>query len=246
MKPSQISLIVFAAILTSCASIQINTGGWEKTSSKVLDSVVLIETEVAYEDMFGRPRVGKSIGSGAMISKDGWIITNAHVLMDEDSAPQGLITIKFQDSRTFAAEKFYLFPQYDLALLKINVNNEPFLKVRLKRPVVGEPCLAIGNPVPYQFVVKEGIVSQYPFTPYNSSLQAEGAPWDFSLIASSASIMPGNSGGPLVDKNGNIIGINESYYPQKPVYGLAISNKTLLVVLNKVSFIEQHLIYTLI
>jgi S1-C subfamily serine protease len=245
MKASIILTTVLCMTLASCACVQRVSLEWTKTAQKSLDSVVLIRTGFVVPNELGIPTMVHGIGSGAVLSKDGWIVTNAHVLMNGDEAPAEMITVKFQDERVFAAEKFYLFPNYDLALIKIDVSNEPFLKVRAKEAEVGEPCLSIGNPVPYQFVVKEGIVSQNPFTPYGSSEDddEELSP-EFSLIAHSATIMPGNSGGPLVDINGNIIGINEAYIRSKPIYGLAISARTLIHILDIVSIIELHDIYT--
>jgi serine protease Do len=252
MKATRILPVVALTLLASCAGIQkTHTYEWNQVAQKTIDSSVLIEAafEMPHPIIPGETYQATGIGTGAVLSSDGWIMTNAHVIMDDNNGLSEKITVKFADERIFAVEKLYAFPQYDIALLKINAYNLDFIKVRMKKVEVGEPCLAVGNPVPYQFVVKEGIISQPVFNPYISprerALMDGEEESKIIHIAHSGTIMPGNSGGPLVDVDGLLIGINNAYIPRKPIYGLAISMQTALDVLDIVSSIVKHKIYTL-
>ena len=145
------------------------------------------------------PRRGT--GSGFVIDKDGYILTNYHVVKDADK-----ITIKFHDSpKTFKAKVVGSVPPLDLALLKVDAPK------KLLRPIplgdsdtirVGQKAIAIGNPFGLEFTVTEGIVSALRTNPgaENSLIPR--------LIQTDAAINPGNSGGPLLDSRGEVIGIN--------------------------------------
>ena len=145
------------------------------------------------------PRRGT--GSGFVIDKDGYILTNYHVVKGADK-----ITIKFHDSpKTFKAKVVGSVPPLDLALLKVDAPK------KLLRPIplgdsdtirVGQKAIAIGNPFGLEFTVTEGIVSALRTNPgaENSLIPR--------LIQTDAAINPGNSGGPLLDSRGEVIGIN--------------------------------------
>ncbi len=143
---------------------------------------------------------GSSSGSGVIISADGFIVTNHHVI---ESANE--IQVTLNDKRGFKAEIVGIDPSTDLALLKIKGSKLPFLEFGNSDSLrVGEWVLAVGNPFELQSTVTAGIVS------------ARGRSIDIletqdrieSFIQTDAAVNPGNSGGALVNTNGELIGIN--------------------------------------
>ncbi len=136
-----------------------------------------------------------SLGSGVIISKDGYVATNQHVVSNADR-----ITVKLADKREFPAKLIGLDKSTDLALLKINANDLPFAVLgdsdKLK---VGEWVVAIGSPFGFGHSATAGIISGK-----SRRIGREIVPF----LQTDAAINPGNSGGPLFDVNGNIIGIN--------------------------------------
>lgn len=157
--------------------------------------------------MQARPSI--SIGSGVIISKDGYIITNNHVV-DKTSK----LTISTNDNREFIAKIVGTDPRSDLALLKIDADNLvpiPFGDSDALR--VGEWVLAIGNPFNLSSTVTAGIVSAK-----GRSWMSEGEDKIASFIQTDAAINPGNSGGALVNTRGELIGINTMIYSQTGSY----------------------------
>lgn len=146
------------------------------------------------------PRVGA--GSGFLISPDGYILTNNHVVEEFEK-----VEVRMQDRRTFAAEVVGTDPSIDLALLKIDPKGDrlPTLPLGDSEAVrVGEWVLAIGNPLDFDSTVTVGVVS-------GKNRQLLSLPTDSgvaSFIQTDAAINFGNSGGPLLDAAGNVIGIN--------------------------------------
>jgi S1-C subfamily serine protease len=234
MQLKSLSVILIAIMLSSCASIQRFSSGWEDVAKRTISATVLIESEIQYIDSEGNLQAGKGIGSGAVISSDGFILTNAHVIMKEAIAE--VITVRFANGAAYRVANVWAFKNVDLAVLKINTHDLPYIKIRKEQVEVGESCLAIGNPIPYQFVVKEGIISQTTWTPYSG-------PERLDLLVSSASILPGNSGGPLVDSKGSLIGLSVAYIPMKALYALHITVATILPALDIVSKLTGHRIY---
>lgn len=155
------------------------------------------------EDFFGPQFYGpkNGTGSGVIISSDGYIVTNDHVVGFADE-----IKVSLSDKREFIAEKVGTDPSTDLALLKINATDLEFVKIANSDDVkVGQWVAAIGNPFSYlKSTVTAGIVS------------AKGRDIDIikgektieEFIQTDAAINPGNSGGALVNHEGNLIGIN--------------------------------------
>jgi serine protease Do len=150
---------------------------------------------------FGTPQEhSKALGSGFIITKDGYILTNEHVV---DSP--GKVTVTTQDGRNYIAKVVGHDDKSDIALLKIDVKHDlavaPLGDSDDLR--VGEWVMAIGNPFGFDHSVTAGIVSaKGRFIPGNYE--------DF--IQTDASINPGNSGGPLIDLRGNVIGVNCAIY----------------------------------
>jgi len=155
-----------------------------------------------FNDFFGGGpqrdgRVSKSLGSGFVIDKDGHIVTNNHVIVDAD-----LIEVTFPDGDTYEAELVGRDPATDIALLKISTGKDmPFVSFGDSDSVeVGESVIAIGNPFGYGGSVASGIISAR-----NRDI-SHGNYDDF--IQSDVAINKGNSGGPLFDMDGKVIGVN--------------------------------------
>ncbi len=151
------------------------------------------------EDFGGAPHA-KALGSGFIITKDGYILTNEHVV---DSP--GKVTVTTQDGRNYTAKIIGHDEKSDIALLKIEAKHDlavaPLGDSEDLR--VGEWVMAIGNPFGFDHSVTAGIISaKGRFIPGNYE--------DF--IQTDASINPGNSGGPLIDLRGNVIGVNCAIY----------------------------------
>jgi serine protease Do len=145
-------------------------------------------------------QIEHGIGSGIIISPEGYIVTNNHVI---DGAVDINVTMK--DRRIFKAKLIGADPLTDLAVIKIDGNNfpnAPWGNSTELRP--GQTVLAFGNPFGFRFTVTRGIVSglNRP-NPFSKNGRAPG-----SFIQTDAAINPGNSGGPLVDARGEVIGIN--------------------------------------
>src|SRR5271170_870146 len=147
-----------------------------------------------------RPRVEHGLGSGVIISPDGYIVTNNHVV---DGATDIRVTMSNRD--VFAAKLIGTDPLTDLAVIKINGTNLPSVpwgdSVKL-RP--GQTVLAFGNPYGLQFTVTRGIISALN----RPNLDASDRRKPGEFIQTDAAINPGNSGGALVDARGELIGIN--------------------------------------
>ncbi len=150
-----------------------------------------------------RERVEQSLGSGAIIRDDGVIVTNSHVV-------QGMteIAVQLADRREFSATLLLDDPKSDLAVLKIDPKGEklPVLAIDdAELPQVGDLVLAIGNPFGVGQTVTNGIVSALARTDVGIT--------DYSFfIQTDAAINPGNSGGPLVDMDGDLIGLNTAIF----------------------------------
>ncbi|WP_343519752.1 Do family serine endopeptidase [Sphingomonas sp.] len=153
----------------------------------------------------GRPvtRQAESLGSGFIVSADGYIVTNNHVISaGQRGAVVESIKVTLPDRREFTAKLIGRDPATDLAVLKIEGRNLPFVRFGdSDRARVGDWVVAIGNPFGLGGSVTAGIISAM------HRVTGQGGPLD-RFIQTDASINRGNSGGPMFDLNGNVIGIN--------------------------------------
>jgi serine protease Do len=163
----------------------------------------------------------ESTGSGVIISADGYIVTNNHVVEGADE-----LTVTMNDNREFSARIVGTDKQTDLALIKVNANNLPSLPIGDSEALkVGEWVIAVGNPYNLSSTVTAGIVS--------AKARGIGANGVESFIQTDAAINPGNSGGALVNTRGELVGINAMLYSQTGSYsgyGFAIPT----TIMNKV------------
>ena len=169
-----------------------------------------------FEDQQDAPREGS--GSGFIVSDEGYILTNHHVVADADR-----VTVSFVDNRTFPATVVGTDPTTDIAVLKIEGQNLPTVDLGDDTVMrIGDWVLAIGNPLGLDFTVTAGIVSAKGRS-IRGLLQQQYAITDY--IQTDAAINPGNSGGPLVNIRGEVIGINSAIASQTGFnagYGFAI------------------------
>ncbi len=196
-------------------------------AERVKPSVVLIRSKrVArtaqqrffnpFEDFFGggpppinpEPRLDRGVGSGVIVSEDGYILTNNHVVENSDE-----LTVLLSDKRRAKAEIIGLDPRTDLAVIKVDFDNLPVLSFGDSDKLrVGEWVMAIGNPFGLDHTVTAGIVSA----------KGRGNVLDRNsyenFIQTDAAINPGNSGGALVDLEGNLMGINTAIYSRTGGY----------------------------
>jgi serine protease Do len=143
-------------------------------------------------------------GSGFIVSKDGYILTNNHVVADMDR-----VSVTLADKRTFDARVVGRDPTTDVAVLKVEGNNFPFVSLGDESTSrVGQWVLAIGNPLDLDFTVTAGIISAKNRKVDNLPGRSSYSITDF--IQTDAAINPGNSGGPLVNIRGEVIGINSA------------------------------------
>jgi serine protease Do len=168
-----------------------------------------------FRDFF-EPRIQKrsSLGSGVIIDGvRGFILTNAHVI-----EKRAVIKIVLQDERQYEADIVGVDPDSDLAVLKINTD-EPLPSVPMgdsEDLMIGETVIAIGNPFGFSHTVTTGVVSAI-----NRSIKTDARVFH-EFIQTDASINPGNSGGPLLNINGQLIGINTAIYAKAQGIGFAI------------------------
>jgi serine protease Do len=138
----------------------------------------------------------RALGSGVIVSADGYIVTNNHVVQNARD-----IQVSLNDGRNFAAKVIGTDPQTDISLVKVDAQNLPFVTLADSDEVqVGDFVLAIGNPFGIGQTVTRGIVS--------AKDRATSVEQDEDFIQTDAAINPGNSGGALVDMQGRLVGIN--------------------------------------
>ena len=148
----------------------------------------------------------KSLGSGFIISKDGYVMTNYHVVKDGDE-----IIVRLSDHRELKAEVIGVDPRSDVALLKVDATGLPVARIGESSDLeVGEWVLAIGSPFGFDHSATAGIVSAK-----GRSLPRENY---VPFIQTDVAINPGNSGGPLFNQSGEVVGVNSQIYSRTGGY----------------------------
>jgi len=174
---------------------------------------------------FGKPREHKEagLGSGVIVDRDGYILTNSHVIKDAEE-----ITVKLSDKREFKGKVVGIDQKTDLAVIKIDSDHLPVIKWGDSDKLrIGETVIAIGNPFGLNQTVTSGIVS--------ATGRANVGIADYEdFIQTDAAINPGNSGGALVNAKGELIGINTAIFSTSGGYqgiGFAIPSNMAKVVM---------------
>lgn len=167
-------------------------------------------------------------GSGIILSEDGYIITNAHVITGGKS-----FSVITEDETTYPAEVVGSDAKTDLAVIKVDADQLPAATIGNSDEVVlGESVVAIGNPAGLSGTVTNGIVSGL-----NRQIRSDGTGFDMNCIQTNAAISPGNSGGALVNMYGQVIGITSSKYVSASYEGLGFA-----ITINDVIPIVEELI----
>ena len=187
--------------------------------AKVSPSVVTVQTEQVdqapqdpFDIFFGRaqPRTQAGLGTGFVVHGDGVIVTNAHVV-----AGATKVSVMMRDGAVFPAKVLGSDEANDIAVLKIDGKNLPEVKLGNSNALlIGEWAIAIGNPFGFYLgnsepSVSVGVVSA---TQRNLIAPGEGQASYYDMIQTDAAINPGNSGGPLVDADGEVVGVNSSIF----------------------------------
>jgi len=172
---------------------------------------------------FWGPRYQRQVavlGSGMVVHEDGYVITNSHVIKGSEK-----IKVVFSDGSEYMAEVISDDESRDLAVLKIQVDKKlPFIHLgRSNDLMIGETVVAIGNPYGYANTVTSGVVSAV-----GRDIQVAEGFWLRGLIQTDAPINPGNSGGPLLNINGELIGVNTAVRAEAENIGFAIPVDTLV------------------
>ena len=193
-------------------------------AARLIPAVVSITTRHIHRDPEQEPVLRRGLGSGVIVDRRGYVVTNHHVI---ENAEQ--IKVTLPDARVFTGQLVGSDPLTDLAVLKIGGAKLPVAVLGNSEAVrVGEPVIAIGNPLWIEGgpSVTAGVVSGL-----GRSLEQEGLPILHHLIQTDAAINDGNSGGPLVNRKGHIIGINTAIIPSAHGIGFAIPSATVRTVL---------------
>lgn len=220
LRPANISSVVKQ---TAPAVVKIET---------VIRSTVQVDpflNDPFFRQFFGaqnlpRTQVQTGMGSGFIVSEDGYIVTNYHVVEGASEIQVNLTT-----NQQYAAKVIGTDPDLDLAVLKINSSDKlPTLKFgSSERIEVGDWVIAIGNPYGLDHTVTVGVIS------------AKGRPLNIenrrfrNLLQTDASINPGNSGGPLINLDGEVVGVNTAVNAQAQGIGFAIPSSTVASVYNQ-------------
>lgn len=178
------------------------------------------------EDLFPpEQRVQRGTGSGFIINNDGRILTNAHVVEGADE-----VTVVLKDGRSFAGKVIGADPVTDVAVVKIEANGLPTAELANSDNIVpGQWAIAIGNPLGLNNTVTQGIISATGRS--GSDIGVQDKRLDF--IQTDAAINPGNSGGPLLNAQGEVIGVNTAIIGGAQGLGFAIPIETAQRVANQ-------------
>ncbi|MBI3032219.1 trypsin-like peptidase domain-containing protein [Candidatus Woesearchaeota archaeon] len=185
--------------------------------SKILDINIKSESFTAIIETVIKGVVGvrtnKGVGSGVIVTEDGYVVTNYHVI--EGISKLSVVT---SSGKHYAAKIMSYSDTADIAVLKI-VSNDTFFDLKfddLEDLKVGQKVIALGSPFGLDFTVTEGIVS---------SLKRKNA-YGYSVVQTDVPINPGNSGGPLISANGRIVGINSFKTQESEGIGFAMNPDT--------------------
>lgn len=197
-----------AVSATEASSVGSDISPAESVAASAGPSVVNVRvTGTAAGSFFGdQPYEG--VGSGVIYSSDGYIITNAHVVTQNDK-PADAVEVTFSTGDSVSAGIVATDAFTDIAVIKVDKTGlTPAVFATEGTPVIGEYAIAIGSPLDYSNSVTLGIVSGL-----GRSIENAGSTALVDLIQTDAAISPGNSGGALLDVGGRVIGINVAYIP---------------------------------
>jgi Do/DeqQ family serine protease len=204
LPQSEVNDFTYAAELTVHAVVHV------KTKTTVSSSYSNPLYEFFYGPGYNQPREVRGFGSGVIVTSDGYIVTNNHVIDEADA-----VDVTLDDKRTFSAEVIGRDPSTDIALLKIKATDLPFVKFGNSDAIrLGEWVLAVGNPFNLTSTVTAGIVSAKgrSLGLLDNQYRIE------SFIQTDAALNQGNSGGALVNTKGELIGITTAIISPSGAY----------------------------
>lgn len=204
------------AQLPSSSSVNTNNNFIAEAVEKTGSAVVRIDSTrtTASRYTLSGTRVARGTGSGFIMRSNGLILTNAHVVSGADR-----VTVTLKDGRRFTGQVLGADRATDVAVIQIQANNLPTVSIGNSEQLkIGEWAIAIGNPLGLDNTVTVGIISGT-----ERSSRAIGArSREVRFIQTDAAINPGNSGGPLLNQNGQVIGINTAIIQGAQGIGFAI------------------------
>ena len=220
-------------------SISDYSGTSVAVAEKVLPSVVGIKVTYQITSIFGNS-ISEGSGSGIILSEDGYIVTNNHVISEGSSSyyaieeATGITVSLYGDSASYEAKVIGTDPLTDLAVIKIDKTGLTPAELGDSSQVkVGEFAMAIGNPVGMEYSVTSGIISAV-----DREVSADGT--TYTAIQTDAAINSGNSGGALVNANGQVIGINTLKLAGNGIEGIGFA----IPISSTTNIIEQLIEYS--
>ena len=187
--------------------LKVNQDDFSGVIEKAVKGVVSVLTE-------------NSVGSGFIVTEDGYIITNYHVIQGKDS-----VKILTYDKRVIQADIIGIDKLRDIALLKIEGSYDYILLADSDSLQVGKKVIAIGNPLGLSFTVTEGIIS---------GLDREGPNGLEEYVQTDVSLNPGNSGGPLISTQGEVVGMNNFKIGDAESLGFALESNSIRSSVNSI------------
>lgn len=197
------------------------TNVYQAVSEKAKPSVVgITTTTLSSDNTFSMPTESTGVGTGIIVDSNGYILTNSHVISDGQAKT---VNVLFSDGSTIDGEVYWYDSQLDLAIVKVNKTGLTAAELGDSDKVqIGDISVAIGNPYGLDLAgtVTQGIISGLDRTISTSETTMTG------LIQTDASINSGNSGGPLLNSSGQVIGINTAKASEGEGLGFAIPINT--------------------
>ena len=225
-KLSRINFLILIGILTYLFTNMSDGNSYEKGISRASQSVVNVSSKLKIESkIFNKKNSQDTVGSGIIISNDGYIITNLHVIKGNRS-----IDVELEDGQVYAANLIGFDNRSDLAVIKITPLNplKPIQVSNSSSVEIGDQVIAIGNAFGLGKTFTSGIIS--------ATGRDYGNPY-LDLIQTDAAINPGNSGGALINHKGNLIGINTKIFSKTGSYagiGFALPAKKMIEVASEI------------
>jgi serine protease Do len=211
-----------SATTTTTGTYNPNTDPLVQMVRRVEPAVVNVTSTVVENNPFGGQQSGQAVGTGFIVESNGVILTNDHVVEDASS-----IRVTLPDGRAFPATVVTADSPHDLAVLKVNASGLPIVSLGNSSALqLGQPVVAIGYALalPGGPTVTSGIISSLARTITAQDENAPGGQRTYeSALQTSAAINPGNSGGPLLDLNGNVVGIDTAGTSSAQNIGFAIA-----------------------
>ena len=172
----------------------------------------------------GRPTVAEGAGSGFTIAPDGYVLTNSHVVKSADR-----LDVSFTDGTQAQADLVGHDPATDLGVIRVNASHLPYATLGDSTALrAGQLAIAVGNPLGFESTVSSGVISALGRT-----LRSQDGRTIENIIQHTAPLNPGNSGGPLLDSRGTVVGINTAIIAMAQGMGFAVPAATALWVVSQ-------------